>query len=345
MPMADTSIDWAGTYSCSWRVMEVNPRTWADGEQVRGATGADVTLRSSLRLLLSGTVSLDADPGWDDAERWCRVELLAEQGGVTERHAVATLLLSRSPSRVSVGSSPCEMEGRSSLAPAEDELLLAGTTCPMGVDGAAWAASMLSCCPAPVTVAGSFTTSGHTVFAAGTSRLEAARKVLDDAGWCMQVAGDGSITILEVPTEPTMALDRRAARLLGPSVSPDDGRTAVPNRFTAADGDESATVIDDDGSCATSYPRRGRWVDRYDGSPDLRPGETLVGYAHRMLDEAKGVTGKRSYERAWVPGVTVGDVLRASLPEAVLVGDMRISEQRVSLGAGVNVSETVEVMG
>lgn len=341
MPRSDTSIDWAGGYSREWRVMEVNPATWADSGELPGVTDASCSVDSTGRLILSGSVTLTTDPGWDAAERWCRIELLADQSGVAERHAVCTLLLAPSPSKVRRGRVTWQLEGRSPLQPAEDVRLSAGTTCPRGADGAAWAASMLSVCPCPVTVAGSFPVADHTVFAAGTTRLEAARTVLDAAGWCMQVAGDGSVAIAPVPTEPAVTL---TASLLGTEVTADDGRADVPNRYLATRDGVTAVATDEDPASPTSHASRGRWVDEWDSNPETRPGEGLQAYAERRLAELTGAAGVRTYQRAWVPGVTASDVVRWQLPSARLSGEYRVTKQSVVLGSGLSVTETVEAV-
>lgn len=339
MPRVDTSIDWSGTYSRSWRVMEVDPATWADSGELAGVTAASCSADSSGRLVVTGSVTLETEPAWDAAERWCRVELLADQSGVAERHALCTLLLAPSPSTVRRGRATWQLEGRSPLQPAEDERIPAGTTCPKGTDGAAWAASQLSVCPCPVEVEGSFAVADHVVFAAGTTRLEAAMTVLDAAGWCAQIAGDGTVTLRPVPTEPVATL---GPGLLGTEVTADDGRADVPNRYFAVKDDVTATATDEDPTRPTSHASRGRWVDEWDTSPELRPGEGLQAYAERRLAELTGAAGTRTYKRAWVPGVAAMDVVRWALPEARLSGDYRVTKQDVTLGRGCSVTETVE---
>jgi len=345
MPAIDSAIDWAGTYSVeSWRLMRVKPASWEDAEEIPGVTSASVKLDAGGRLLLSGSIDLDADEPWQEAEAWGRLEVLVSQGGVAERHDVATMLLVPKPSAVRLGRAKMSLEGQSPLQPAEDELLLAGTTAPMGADGAAWAAHMLSCCFCPVNVAGSFRMAEHTVFEAGTSRAEAARRVLDAAGWCVQLAGDGSATIRPLPTEPAVTIDGAGARMIGTEVKADFGRAGVPNRYVATLDGMTATATDEDPASATSHATRGRWVDKYDSNPDLASGEDVHAYARRRLAEETGAAGSRSFPGAWLPGITTSDVVRGALPAAALEGDMRVTGLQLRLGAGLSATWDLEVM-
>ena len=345
MPATDSAIDWAGTYAVeSWRLMRVNPASWEDAEEIPGVTGASVKLDAGGRLLLSGAVELDATAPWDEAEAWGRLEVLVSQGGMAERHAVATMLLVPKPSEIRLGRACVSLEGQSPLQPAEDELLSAGTTAPMGADGAVWAAKMLSCCFCPITCEGSFRMAQHTVFEAGTSRAEAARRVLDAAGWCIQLSGDGRVTIRPLPTEPSVTIDGAGARMLGTEVKADYGRAGIPNRYVATVDGVTATATDEDPTSPTSHAVRGRWVDVFDSSPDLASGEDVHAYARRRLAEETGAGGTRAFEGAWIPGVTTSDVVRGALPAAALDGDMRVSGLQLKLGAGLSATWDLEVI-
>ena len=344
MPAAQTSIDWGSSVTCSWRVMEVDPATWADSMEVSGARSGSVTRDATGRLLESGTVEVESDAP-AAAERWARIEVLAVQGALMERHALATLLLVPSPSKVRRGGRVASYEGRSVLRPCEDRKMLAGSYAPKGADGAAWAARLLAgSTPAPVSADGSFELSDNIVFARKTSYLEAAWTVVEAAGWCIQVDGWGRVAVRKKPVQPALLLDRAGARLLGPEVESDDGLADVPNRFTAWDGSEQGQAVDERAGVPTSYKERGRYVDEVDDSPKRVGGESGQAYAERRLAELTEVAGTRSYERAWWPGVTVFDMVRGGLADADLVGDMRVRSQSLQLGAGISVTEEVEVL-
>lgn len=338
MPAENSAIDWAASYGCTWRVSVVDAATWASSSALDGAHGGSVKRTADGALLESGSVDLggaDVPSG----EFWGRIEMLADDGVHVERHAVATLLFEPSGSTRRRGWADTAVDGRSVLAPAADMAVPDGSYAPAGSDGAQRAARLLrACTPAPVSVEGGFELASAVVFDPGASYLDAAWQVLDAAGWCIQLDGSGRVTVREMPASPALVLDTSGARLLSTSVEVDDGLSGAPNRYIAVADGVTATAADMDPSRRTSYPARGRWVDEYDKSAKPASGETLQAYAERKLAEALGAA-TRSYTRAWVPGVTVYDVVRGNLPGAGLSGDMRVTSQSLSLGKGIDVDE------
>lgn len=336
-------ISYGEGYSCTWRVMRVDPATWAGKEELGGFLSASVDRDALSMLVESGSAEFDGRPS--EGEFWGRIEMLAEQGGLVERRAVATMLMSPAGSSASVGGARAQYECRSVLAPAADRVLLAGDYAPAGCDGAAYAASLIAkCTPAPVLVEGSFTLTGHMVFAKGTTHIEAAWMLLDSAGWCIQISGEGAIVVKPMPVDPALVLDESATRLLGTEVKLEGGLAEVPNRYIAVDGEQSAVAVDDDPDNPASFYSRGRYVDVYDDSPSRVDGESLEAYAARKLAEAAESIESREYEREWQPGVTCFDVVKGSLASVGLDGPMRVMSQSVSIGAGALVTERAEVL-
>lgn len=341
--MEASSVDFGGGYSSSFRLMRVDPSTWADADEIGGLVSASVERDRSNDLMESGSVTLLATEP-PSGEVWARIEMLADSGTAVERHAIATLLLFPGQCKATMGGIEVEMAGRSVLAPADDVVLLAGTYAPLGADGAEYAASLLrECIPAPVHVHGGFKLSDHVVFARGTTYLEAAWMLLDTAGWCMQVDGRGEVTIMPMPDEPSLLLDKAGARMLGTEVQVDDGLSEVPNRVIAVQDELVAMAVDETDS-PTSYPTRGRYVDLYEESPTLVDGETLQAYANRRLLEETNLRGKRSYTREFWPGVYPFSLVKGSLPEVGLDEYMRVLSQSLEIGAGTMVSEVSEVL-
>jgi len=336
-------IDYGSGYSSSWRMMVVDRDTWAATDEMVGLMSASVERDSDSDLMESGSATFDGELG--DGEFWGRLEMLAEQGSEVERHAIATLLFSPGDSTATVSGRVTECSGRSVLAPADDRKLLAGTYAPFGSDGAAYAASMLrACTPAPVLVEGSFTISENYVFAEGTTYLEAARTIVDGAGWRIAIAGDGSIVIGPKPTEAALMLDAAHASLLGVEVGVNGSLEGVPNRYIAVDGEEQALAIDDDPDNPASVVNRGRYVDMYDSSPQRVDGESLVAYARRKLAEANESLESRTYTREWWPDVTCNDLVVGSMATVDLDCTMRVVSQSLEIGNGVTISERAEVL-
>ena len=89
--------DFSQGYSATWEVREVNQDTWDDSDAIGGIREVSITrdCTDDVPLLETGSITLDAD-SFDWA--WCRVYMVADQGG-KERHAMATLLFERVSSR------------------------------------------------------------------------------------------------------------------------------------------------------------------------------------------------------------------------------------------------------
>lgn len=334
-------MEWTGGYSAEWTVFRVNRDTWEDDGVLEGVTSVSIdrSRDEDAPLLETGSMTVMAD---SLDEGWYRVCMTSTQQG-RERWPMATLLFERSSARFEHGARELTCTGRSALYPASQVKLAYGTYAPAGCDGAAYAAQLIAdCSPAPVRVEGGFTLVDDVVFDIGASYLEAAWLVLDAAGWCMQVTERGEVVVRAKPTEPALELNRANAGLLVPGVDDDWSIEQVPNRYYAVDDDRTAMATNEDEASAVSYQARGRWVDVVDTSPTLVDGESLEMYAARKLQEATVVTRTYGYTREYWPACTVFDVVRASLADNGLEGDLRVKTQRLECGKGVTVTEEAD---
>ena len=335
MPTADTAIDWSGSVSREWTLRELNPQTWQPGDAIDGLQAATVSRDSTGRMLESGTLTVESPIGDGKKEHYVRLELLARQGGAVERWPVATMLAFPTTSNVRRGGwDAASYDLLSALRPAQDVKMKAGYTIRAGSDGAEQAALLLrECLPAaqPIDVQGSFTLSGNTVFARGTTYLDAVWDLLDGAGWCLQLEGDGGVIICQKPSEAAWALDMSTASAMGVTVGAGGASPDVPNRYIAIEGALSATAEYADADSIIA--RGGRPVEVLDESPQRVNGESLAEYAARRLAELTDVRGTRTMQLAWRPGLTVLDLIQADLPDAGLQGKCRISKQTIAVGA------------
>lgn len=336
------AIDWTRGYSAAWRAYRVDLRTWTDAEMVGGIESLTVerTCDGNASLLESASLTVSTHGIQQWSECYVRVAMLATQGGETERVDVATLLCSSVSGETVRGGQVLDVDGRSVLWPASVRLLPAGSYAPAGVDAVAYVVSMLrACIAAPIVASGSAILMDAIVFDIGTSVLEAAWLVLRACGYTMRIDGDGTVRIGPEPSEPSIVLDRTGARLMHTSVKQSLDWSGVPNRYYAVDGEQMACAVNDDPNSITSTVTRGYVVDVVDTSPVRVGGETLDAYCHRKLAEASMAYDERTYSREYVPGVVPGDIVRATLPLAGLDGDMRITRQSLTCGAGIVVEE------
>lgn len=336
------AVDWSRGYSAQWRVMEVDPVTWADGASLPGARSASVERdwTSDAPTLESGGIDLDADPGEGFRERYVRLAMVASQGGERERVDVATLLCSSTGGKVSRGNEALKVTGRSVLWPASKTLLARGSYAPRGADGAQLAGQMLSSAiQAPVIVTGGFVLEQHVVYDMGSSVLAAAWLIVRAGNHRIRIDGRGRVYVEPVPSEPSLLLDRAHARLLQPDVERELDWSDVPNRYTSIDGTRVATAVNDDPLSVTSTAYRGWTHDVVDRSPIRVDGETLDGYANRRLAELSVAEDSRTYKREWWPDVVPGDMVRGSIASVGIVGDLRVRRQSLACGNGIVVTE------
>ena len=225
MPAVQTSIDWADSISFKWRLMRVDPATWADSDEVPGVVDASVKRDSTGKLLESGSVTIERPIGSENEDgQWVRIELLADQGSIVERHAIATFRLVQNGSTAKRGLSTFRYDATSVLEPAEKQSVKTGSFAARGEDGADVVVRLLSeCTPAPVEADGSFALRKHVVFAKDTTKLEAALSVLEDTGWCIQIDVQGRVHVRPLPTDESLVIDMEHSKLLGTSVTISDG--------------------------------------------------------------------------------------------------------------------------
>lgn len=332
-------MDWNRGYTATFELVKVNPRTWADSDRVGGLLSATVTRDSDgdCPLLESGTFEVDGD----FSHGWHRLNMRTEQDGATELWPIATLLLESGEETRDRGVTTRKVDGRSVLQPAADRVVTVGTYAPQGADGALYAAQLLSdCIPAPVLVDGGFTLDSNYVFEPGTSHLQCAWALLGAAGWCMRIAGDGTVLVSAKPDAPSMLLDRANSASVEPGATVTVDWSGVPNRYYAVEDGQFAEAVNDDPASEASTVSRGRYVDVYDSSPTRVDGETLASYAQRKLVEASTLLCKVGYTREYRPDVVPFDVVRSSIDELGAVGDLRVISQTLTCGTGLTVEET-----
>lgn len=333
-------FDWGAGYTAQWRVRRVNPDTWVGVDTISGIDSVSID-RACGDTIESGRIVTSMDTTDSIDEGWYCIEMLASRGIEYERVPMATLLLSATESTYEHNSQKGTLVGRSVLAPAAQRIFVDGEYAPKGVDGAAYVSNLLrKCTPAPVVVHGSFTLDDYVVFDLGSTYLSGIWDILDSAGWCMQIQGDGTIDILPKPTEPALVLDSAGAGLLMPSISVSADATDVPNVLIVTNGVETVTAVNDDPTSPTSTIARGRRVEQLVQNPVRVNGETLNAYANRMLSELSVVERSYSYRREWWPDVLPYSIVRGRLASSGLYGDLRVKSQSFTCGAGVLVSET-----
>lgn len=334
-------MDWGSGYRASYRLYRVDQSTWAETEEVMGLQSASVESDMTKDLVQSGSVTVELPVGGSFERGYYRLVMVTEQGGGLERFDIATLYLSSATRNVSDGSVTMPLVGRSVIYPASRRRVLVGSYAPLGVDGAAYAADLLSTAiQAPVEVQGGFRLDEHMVFEVGTTVLDAVMSVLRAGGFHLSVDGSGRVIVRGVPSEASIGPEA-VAKLVIPGVSDTLDTSEVPNRYTAIDRGQSVTITNDDPESNTSTISRGYFDDVVDSSPKRVDGETLTHYARRMLYEMSVVRRPYSYQREYSDSIVVGDLMPVTLNgEAVTLRSVRQSLSCTD--GGIVVSEVGE---
>ena len=331
-------MDWTKGYTSTWEVQRMDVGAWAPSGKIGNVAGFSISRSCTESVPLLETASMEVDEGFEDG--WYMLSMVAEQGAA-ERVQLGVFLFETESSAYDYGRRTVEAKGYSVLKPADDILMPYGQYAPKGANGAELAGQFLRrCTPAPVVVEEGFTLEGNVVFDVGMSYLAAAWAMLDAGGHCIQLDGDGTVRIIRKPTEPDIELSRLNAAVLVPGVKDATSFSGVPNRYYAVQGAKVATAINDDPASAASFRNRGRWVDAVDTSPKPVNGESLEQYAARKLKEAASVTKKVTYTREYWPGVRPFSIVRGSMPDVGLEGDLMVMTQSLTCENGVVVPET-----
>ena len=335
-------MDWNEGYKASYRLYSVDQRTWSDYERVYGLQSANVESDLSKELVQSGSIKVELPVGESFERGYYRLVMVTEQNGGLERFDISTLYYTTSTRNVSNGSATFPLVGRSVLYPASRRKMLVGSYAPIGVDGAAYAADLLSTAvAAPIVVEGGFTLDEHLVFDVGTTVLKAALTVLQTGGYMLSIDGSGIVTIRQVPDMPKEDIGN-IVELVMPTVSDTFDTAEVPNQYTAIDNSQSVTITNNDPNSETSTVSRGYEDDVVDTSPKRVNGETLTHYATRKLYELSIVKRPYTYQREYDDDVLVGDMMPVTLNGEHVT--LRSTRQSLNCSEnGIIVSETAEM--
>lgn len=345
-------MKWDEAYSCIWKIIRMDSSAWMEtSEYLDAAEGDSFSISKdatdSVPLILSGSVSIKVPLDYEFEPGWYKIVLTTQQNGKVERHPIAVLLLDSPGGTFERSIQSMTLNGYSVLKPASDRKLPVGTYAPKGVDGPKYCLDLLEKSgPAPVTIDSNqtFTLADHIVFDSGMSYLEAIWMILDSAEWCIQLDGDGTIHLLPKPTTSEFTFNIAAESYFGNTFSYDRDLANVPNRYYATDGYFVASAVNEDPESPTSYQARGnRWIDLVDTAPALLNGETLDGYARRMLVSESTIFKTFSYSREYIPGLEPFDIISCNRPNIGMTEDVRIMSQSLTCGKGIFLNETAGI--
>lgn len=328
----------------SYRLRPVNRWTWEDMPDAKrgwALTSASVTKEATdgACLIDSAALTVSAPLGYEFPEGWYRLQAMVSDGSGSRVIDIATLWVYPTNDVVDKGRTDISLSGTSVLAPLAEREILAGDFVAKGASAATKVKRLIEeASPAPVTVVGDFTLNDYYVFDPGTSYLDIVWGLLRKAGWCIQLAADGSITVREKPSISKLNLNRETRKDLLLGVRRSYDRSGIPNRLKVIDrfGTEYEVENHQDGS-KTSYEWRGRWIDAVDTAPQPKDGETIQHYTRRQLELASTVSYMYDFSSHWIDGLVPFDMVQATLPNQGITGDLRVIRAQVTCGVHLKV--------
>lgn len=330
--------DWAGSYAIEYRLYRVDDRTWAEAETVSVLRSAHIE-RTAESQIESASLMVTGE-GLETG--YYRLSALVEQDGITEQHHLGTYQCLASGSESNRGIDAVTVVGRSVLYPAKAKRFDRGCSAPVGCDGVDFAASMLEpLLKAPVMASGSFRLESGYTFEIGSSVLDGIWRVLNAGGWCIQISGAGSVSVVPKPSQPSLVLDGAGTSLLLPSIKSEADYSNVFNTYTAIDGINHVKIINDDPASPTSTVSLGFENDApFDVSPMRIDGETLASYAARKLAESSVIKKSRVYSREYQPSVLPFSIVRGTRQSVGTDADMRVYRQAIDVQRGSRLKVT-----
>lgn len=311
-------INWSRSLRVSWRHMLVDPDSWLDVRPLDAVVSHEVTWDGSTQELVSSSLVVDGDiDPWSVVRTWADVE----QGGATERFAVATVIAAP-PKDSSDGTwARHEADGLSPLRELADGEPPVGYALSGTVAGAI--SAICSRMRAPlVPYATSATIPGQVVAADGDTWLDLLWAVLDASGLTLRVDGTGRVAVAPAPDPWALGAsitlsDSDERGVLDADVTREGDVTGIPNVVEVVVSGHGSSVrsraVNDDPASLTSTVRRGWLKEHRETNPDaLLGGATQAqadAYAVRRLRELSVVERTWSLGCGWVP-VRPGDALR-----------------------------------
>lgn len=332
-------MNWIKGFEATYYMTIVDRDTWKDLERIEiteaSVNVADSDLRQSAEV---GCVN------YDQGEQWIRLWLDARQSGSQPEHVAMFTGIATSPTRTINGVlRKDKLECYSVLKPAEEIPLQRGWYAPKGRDGTQIIKELLKVTPAPVIIdEGSSGILSQSIIAENNeSHLTMVGKILKAINRRIWIEGDGTVHVSPKADSIVASFDPLENDAVQTTLDISNDLYKCPNVFQAFIGDASAIARDESDS-PISIPSRRREVWKTEDNCDLNDGETLLQYAQRRLKEEQTVAVQVSYNRRFVPNVSVGDYIRLHYPEQGVDGMFVVKSQSFNLEYGAQVSETSE---
>lgn len=333
-------MNWINGFEATYYMTIVDQDTWKDIERIE-IINASVSVSDS-DLIESASVECTT---YDKGEQWIRLWLDARQDGSQPEHVPMFTGIATSPAESINGKlRKNKLECYSVLKPASEVPLPRGWYAQKGRNGALIIKELLSITPAPIYVddSDSYILSQNIIAENNENHLSMTNKILKAIDGRIKIEGNGIIHISPKPNSIIMSFDPLENDGIQTTFDITNDLYKCPNVFQAFIGDASAIARDENINSPISIQNRRREVWKTEDNCNLNDGETLLQYAHRRLKEEQTIAMQVSYNRRFVPEISVGDYIRLHYPEQGIDGMFVIKSQSFNLEYGSQVSETSE---
>ena len=324
-------MDWSKGYSAEYYATIVDPVTWKDIQRIELVGGNIKRTSTGLR----DAATLDMKTWTAPIEAYIRIYLDTAQSESYAHEALFTGLATSPGRKAYATSEDRSVDCYSVLKAADDVQLTRGWYALGGQNAGRILISLLSVVPAPVEISDNAPTLASTIIAEdGETRLSMIEKVLDAIGWRMIIKGNGTICCGPFSDVPVATFDAVEYDIIEAPLTIKEDWYSCPNVLMAISGDMIGIARDDDQNSPLSTVRRGREVWKVEKSAALAANESIAEYANRALQEAQRIQQSVSYDRRYVPTVTIGDTVRLHYPAQDIDNNYVVSSQSITLGAG-----------
>lgn len=338
-------IDWSSGYSSKFELLKIDPGTWMPTNDVHGLYTASVNRDATDDTPLLETASITVDGNAEDG--WYRLILRARQDGIEGVDPLGTFRFSaNTTSYFGSARKSMTMDGVSVLHPCSTVKCRVGEYAGKGESVGEWVLRALrDRTPAPVRIGTDVrkAISDWYVFDDGTKVIKSVWDVLDAAEWVLQIDGYGVITILPKPDVPKFEIGKSNYGILQPQFDRTTDRNSAPNVYRITKDDKEIEVINDDPNSEISVSRRGYRIEETENNPMLLDGESRENYGKRKLTEMSKGFDTWKYDREYIPGITVFDMVDCRRQDIGMVGKATIMSQKLTCDKGVKIDEKVAI--
>lgn len=335
-------MNWSKGFSVSHYASVVDSISWKDTDRIEIESGSINKTDSALLQSADLTCESNNDAANFDREKWIRIYADVRQEDGSYHGPLFTGLVC-SPSQQYNGNYIAnQLQCYSVLKPADDILLQRGWYAAAKSEATKLVKDLLAVTPAPVTIEGVSGEIVENIIAEdGETNLSMVWKILDMMNWNLDINGKGEIIISTYPTilDTKVLFDPIDNDAIETNISINFDWFDCPNVFRAISGTSIAVSRDEDDDSPLSIQNRGREVWMEELHANLNTNESLGEYARRKLREYQNVAYTISYNRRYHPDINMLDIIQMNYPAQNITGYFRVTNQNISLGHGITVSE------